>query len=82
MDAYAQVMQIGQQSQLATPLAHEALLALQMRRERQLDGMAADKKHAVLASVIQKGVHELIRQVLKDHRVSAEEKQLLVQMMR
>ena len=82
MDAYEQVCTIGQWILVLPDVSHEEHLALQLRRERQLEGIAPDKRHTILSGVLQKTIHDLIRQVLKDHQLTSDQKQMLVQMMR
>jgi hypothetical protein len=82
MDAYTQVCTIGQWVLVLPIVSHEEQLTLQLRRERQLEWVAFDKKHTIVVGVLQKTIHELIRQVLKDTQLSSDQKQTLVQMMR
>ncbi len=63
-------------------LTKEEILPLQMRRERQLDGVTADKRHTVVKWVVQKWVHDLIRNALKNMHTTPDQKQRLLQMMR
>ncbi len=82
MNSYEQVCALGAWVLVLPQLPSEQYLELQLRRERQLEWVGTDKKHTILAWVLQKTIHDLIRQVLKDHHLSADQKQTLVQMMR
>jgi hypothetical protein len=82
MDAYTQVCTIGKWTLVLPDVSREEQLTLQLWRERQLEWIAGDKKHMIVAGVLQKTVHDLMRQVLKDQHLTAEQKQVLVQMMR
>jgi len=82
MDAYDQVCAIGEWVLTLPELASPDYLEIQLRRERQLEWVTLDKRHTILAWVLQKAIHDLIRQVLKDHHITSDQKQTLVQMMR
>lgn len=82
MDLYAQVCAIGAWVLTLPDISREEQLTLQLWWERQLEWIAFDKKHTIVASVVQKTIHDLIRQVLKDTSLTSDQKQTLVQMMR
>jgi hypothetical protein len=82
MHIYDQLILMGKSTISLPEISPDEYLSLQLWWERQLEGVAFDKRHSIVAGVVQKTLHELIRQVLKDHTLSSDQKQSLVQMMR
>lgn len=59
----------------------EECLTVQLWRERQLEGVTMDKRYVMVVWVVQKFLHELIKKIMKEKRLSSEQKQAFLHLL-
>lgn len=82
MHTFAQVCSYPSVQASLPEISPEESLTLQLRRERELDGVSMDKRHLLLTKTVQQIVRDYLRILLKDTHLTQDQKQDLMKMMR